>query len=196
MAAAERPVLYCDDAGAWERWLEQHHDSSAGVRLAIAKKGGSRPSVSYAEAVEVALCFGWIDAQKRSLDDDHYLQTFSPRSAGSIWSQINRQKALDLIESGRMRPAGLREFERARANGRWDAAYAGSKQAEVPADLAAALTASAAASSFFEILSSQNRYAILFRIGNVKRAETRARKIAEYVAMLERGETIYPQKRR
>lgn len=190
-----RPILYCADSDEWERCLQAHHESSSGVRLAIAKKGAAHASVSYAEALEAALCFGWIDGQKASLDDDHYLQAFSPRAARSIWSRINRDKALELIDAGRMRPRGLREVERAQADGRWDAAYAGQKSAEVPADLAAALEASPAASEFFATLSSQNRYAILFRIGNVKRAETRARKIAEYVAMLERGETIHPQRR-
>lgn len=192
---ATREILHAASAAVWEEWLEANVATSPGVRLAIAKKGGAHASVSYADAVEVALCFGWIDGQKAALDSDHYLQTFSPRAARSIWSVINRDKALALIESGRMRPAGLREVERAKADGRWDAAYAGSKTIEVPADLTAALAASPAASEFFTTLSSQNRFAILFRIGNVKRAETRARKIAEYVAMLDRGETIYPQKR-
>jgi Uncharacterized protein conserved in bacteria len=195
-ARTERPVLHCADAREWEDWLQAHHESSPGVRLAIAKKGGERQSVSYADALDAALCFGWIDGRKSSLDADQYLQAFSPRAARSIWSRINRQKALDLIEAGRMRPAGLREVERAKADGRWDAAYAGQKSIEVPEDLAAALAASPAASEFFATLSSQNRYAILFRIGNVKLAETRARKIGEYVAMLERGETLHPQKRK
>jgi uncharacterized protein YdeI (YjbR/CyaY-like superfamily) len=166
------------------------------VLLAIAKKTGSATSVSYADAVEVALCFGWIDGQSKRLDDDHYLQLFTPRRARSIWSRINRDKATRLIEEGRMRSAGLAEVERAKADGRWEAAYGSSTTIEVPDDLAAALVANAAASAFFESLTSQNRFAILFRIGNVKRAETRARKIAEYVAMLERGETLYPQRAR
>jgi len=191
----EREIVYIADADEWEAWLEANHASSPGVRLAIAKKGGAHTSVSYADAVELALCFGWIDGQKASLDADHYLQGFSPRAVRSIWSKINRDKALALIEAGRMRPAGLREVERAKGDGRWDAAYGGSKTIEVPADLAEALTASPKASAFFPKLTSQNRFAILFRLGNVKRAETRTRKIAEYVAMLERGETIYPQKR-
>ncbi|WP_308466207.1 YdeI/OmpD-associated family protein [Rathayibacter soli] len=190
----EREIVFCENADAWERWLHDQHASSDGIRLAIAKKGGTRPSVSYSEAVEVALCYGWIDGQVGRLNDDHYVQLFTPRRARSIWSKINREKATRLIESGRMQPAGLREIERARADGRWDAAYASHSTAEVPDDLAAALAASPAASAFFATLTSQNRFAILFRIGNVKRAETRARKIAEYVAMLERGETVYPQR--
>jgi len=192
----EREIVYCTDAAAWANWLDAEHAASDGVRLAIAKKGGARTSVSYADAVEIALCYGWIDGQSKRLDDDHYLQLFTPRRARSIWSVINREKATRLIEEGRMRPAGLAEVERAKADGRWDAAYVSNSTAEVPADLADALAASPAASAFFATLTSQNRFAIIFRIGNVKRAETRARKIAEYVAMLERGETLYPQRMR
>jgi uncharacterized protein YdeI (YjbR/CyaY-like superfamily) len=193
-AASEREIVYCADTAAWQRWLEARHASSDGVRLAIAKKGGAHPSVSYADAVEVALCYGWIDGKIGRLDDNHYLQLFTPRRPRSIWSRINRDKAQRLIEDGRMQPAGLVEVQRAQADGRWDAAYASHSTAEVPDDLAAALAASPAASAFFATLSSQNRFAIVFRIGNVKRAETRARKIAQYVAMLERGETLYPQR--
>ncbi|MEO8908441.1 MAG: YdeI/OmpD-associated family protein [Microbacteriaceae bacterium] len=193
-SATAREILFCVSAAAWASWLEAQHATSDGVRLAIAKKGGAEPSVSYAEAVETALCYGWIDAQVGRLNDDHYLQLFTPRRTRSIWSQINRDKALRLIEEGRMRPAGLRQVESAQADGRWDAAYAPYSTATVPDDLAAALAASAAASAFFTTLTSQNRYAILFRIGNVKRADTRARKIVEYIAMLERGETLYPQR--
>ena len=167
---------------------------SDGIRLAIAKKGGDHTSVSYPEAIDEALCVGWIDGQKWPLDEHYFLQGFGPRRARSIWSVINRDKATALIEAGRMQPAGLAEVERAKADGRWDAAYAGSKTIEVPAELRAALDAEPAAAAFFETLSSQNRFAILFRLGNVKRAETKARKVAEYVAMLARGETIYPQK--
>jgi uncharacterized protein YdeI (YjbR/CyaY-like superfamily) len=192
----EREIVYCADAAAWERWLEAEHAATDGVLLAIAKKTGAATSISYADAVEVALCFGWIDGQSKRLDDDHYLQLFTPRRARSIWSRINRDKVTRLIDEGRMRPAGLAEVERAKADGRWEAAYESSTTIEVPDDLAAALAANAAASAFFATLTSQNRFAILFRIGNVKRAETRARKIAEYVAMLERGETLYPQRAR
>lgn len=192
---SDQDILYCGDPATWEHWLDQNHEASAGVWLAIAKKGSAHTSPSYAEALEAALCFGWIDGQKRSLDSDHYLQRFTPRGARSIWSRINREKATGLIESGRMRPAGLREVGRAREDGRWDAAYASQGTAEVPDDLAAALAANPVAAAFFGTLKSQNRYAILFRIGTVKRAETRARKIAQFVTMLERGETIYPQRR-
>ncbi|RFA10163.1 bacteriocin-protection protein [Subtercola boreus] len=190
--AGAREIVYCDDAEAWRAWLEQNASSSDGIRLAIAKKGGAHESVTYAEALDEALCVGWIDGQKNRLDEHHFLQNFGPRRARSIWSQINRDKALALIAANRMRPAGLAEVERAQADGRWERAYAGSKTIEVPDDLASALLQSPDAAAFFETLSSVNRYAILFRIGSVKRAETRARKIEQYVQMLERGETLYP----
>ena len=192
--AIVRETLHCSDAAEWQKWLETNAATHEGVRLAIAKKGGARESVSYAEALDAALCFGWIDGQKWSLDEHHFLQGFGPRRPRSIWSQINRDKVAALIESGRMRPAGLAEVERAKADGRWDAAYAAQSKTELPDDLAAAIAASPAASAFYPTLSSQNRFAIIFRTNGVKRAETRARKIAQYVEMLEHGETIYPQK--
>jgi uncharacterized protein YdeI (YjbR/CyaY-like superfamily) len=190
----EREILFCADATVWESWLESHHASSDGIRLAIAKKGGAHKGVTYAEALETALCFGWIDGQRGRLDDDHFLQNFGPRRPRSIWSKINREKASSLIDSGRMRAAGLVQVEAAKSDGRWDAAYAGQATAEIPDDLAAAIEASPKAAAFFLTLNSVNRYAIFFRTHNVKRADTRARKIAEFVAMLERGETIYPQR--
>jgi uncharacterized protein YdeI (YjbR/CyaY-like superfamily) len=190
---AERDILHCADAAAWERWLDEHHTDSPGVRLAIAKRASGVQSVSYAEALDVAICFGWIDGRRDKLDETHFLQGFSPRRARSIWSQINVDKVAALTAAGRMRPAGLREVEKAKADGRWEAAYAPQRTSTIPDDLRAALDASPAAAACFANLSSQNRYAILFRIGNVKKAETRTRKIEEYVAMLERGETIYPQ---
>lgn len=192
--AAQKPIVHCADAEDWRLWLAAHAAESDGIRLAIAKKGGAHSSVSYAEAVDEALCVGWIDGQKWPLDEHHFLQGFGPRRARSIWSVINRDKAIALIEAGRMRPAGLAEVERAKADGRWDAAYAGSKTIEVPAGLRAALDADPRAAAFFETLSSQNRYAILFRIANVKTDAARARNIEKFVAMLARGETIYPQK--
>lgn len=188
--------MHCADAEQWRRWLAAHARESDGIRLAIAKKGGDHPSVSYSEALDEALCVGWIDGQKWGLDEHHFLQNFGPRRSRSIWSVINRDKATALIEAGRMQPAGLAEIERAKADGRWDAAYAGSKTIEVPAELRAALDSQPQAAAFFETLNAQNRFAILFRLGNVKRAETKARKIAEYVAMLAREETIYPQNAR
>ena len=192
----EKPIVHCADAEEWRRWLAAHAGESDGIRLAIAKKGGDHPSVSYAEAIDEALCVGWIDGQKWSLDEHHFLQGFGPRRARSIWSRINRDKATALIESGRMHPTGLAEVERAKADGRWDAAYAGSKTIEVPAELRAALDAEPAAAAFFETLTAQNRYAILFRLGNVKTDAARARNVEKFVAMLARGETLYPQRGR
>jgi uncharacterized protein YdeI (YjbR/CyaY-like superfamily) len=178
-------------AKAFETWLAKNHAKSPGLLLRIAKKGSGRKSVTYAEALEIALCYGWIDGQRSAKDEETFTQRFTPRTKRSLWSQINRDKTAALIAAGRMQEAGLREIERAKADGRWEAAYYGQKTATVPDDLAAALAASPKAKAFFEQLDSQNRYAILFRIGNVKRAETRARKIAGYVAMLERGEKIH-----
>ena len=191
----EYETLYVADEAAWRAWLETHGESVAGVRLAIAKKGGAGASATYAEAVNQALCFGWIDGPKASLDADHYLQTFTPRRARSIWSARNRELVDELIASGRMTAPGLREVERAQADGRWDAAYQRGSDRTVPDDLAAALAANPEAAAFFETLTAQNRYAIVFRTTTAKRAETRARRIGQFVEMLAKGETIYPQKR-
>lgn len=192
--AVLREIMYFADAAEWEAWLVTNHDSSPGIRLAIAKKASDHSSVSYSDAVDVALCFGWIDGQKARLDDDHFLQGFTQRRARSIWSQVNRDRVARLIEAGRMTPAGSAEVERAKADGRWDAAYAPASTAEIPDDLAAALAASPTAAALFEQLDRSTRYAILFRIANVKRADTRARKIATFVEMIERGEARYPRK--
>lgn len=189
--AVQRVILRLPDADAWRAWLQENHASHDGVRLTLAK--GGAPGITYAQALDEALCFGWIDGGKQGLSDTEWLQGFTPRRARSLWSKRNREQVERLGREGRMTPAGHAEVERAKADGRWDAAYAGSRDIEVPDDLAAALAASPQASAMFATLTSQNRFAILFRIGNVKRVETRARKIAEYVAMLERGETIYPQ---
>jgi uncharacterized protein YdeI (YjbR/CyaY-like superfamily) len=179
-------------AAAWRAWLADHHASASGLWLMIAKKSAADGTLSYAEALDEALCFGWIDAQKRGLDDDYWLQRFTPRKRGSRWSKINTQKAEALIAGGRMQRAGLAEVESARADGRWAAAYAGSASITVPEDLAAALAANRAAADFFETLDSQNRYAILYRIGTVKRPETRTRKIAQYVEMLAEHKKLHP----
>jgi len=165
---------------------------SAGVWIEMARKASGIPSVTHAEALEAALCYGWIDGQRASLDDRRFLQWFGPRRPRSTWSQVNRAKAEALIASGQMQPAGLREVERARADGRWDAAYESQSTAKVPPDLAAELDRDPAARSFFESLDSRNRYAILYRIQIAKRPETRARRIATFTAMLARGEKIYP----
>jgi uncharacterized protein YdeI (YjbR/CyaY-like superfamily) len=176
----------------WHAWLAREGDRSAGLWMKIAKKGAPEPTISYAEALEVALCFGWIDGQKRGHDECYWLQRFTPRTPASKWSKINTEKAAALIDAGRMQPAGMREVERAKADGRWHRAYAGQRDASVPADLRAALDASPAASEFFETISGANRYAILYRIGSVKRPETRAKKIAQYVQMLAEHKTIHP----
>jgi uncharacterized protein YdeI (YjbR/CyaY-like superfamily) len=192
VAHADKPVLALTSADEWERWLESSADPG-GVRLRLRKKGSTKPGITYSDALEVALCHGWIDGQAQSDSEDFYLQAFTPRRARSPWSQINCERAERLLATGRMRPAGQAEIDRAKADGRWDAAYR-LRDAVVPPDLQLALDASPTAAAAFARLSSQNRFAILFRIGNVKRPATRARKIGEYVAMLERGETIYPQK--
>jgi uncharacterized protein YdeI (YjbR/CyaY-like superfamily) len=175
----------------WEAWLEEHHATSDGVWLRIAKKGSGVVTVAYPEVLDTAICFGWIDARRQALDDQHFLQRFTPRRARSRWSKINRDKAEALIAAGRMRPAGLAEVERAKADGRWDAAYAGQRSMTVPDDLRRELDARPAAAAFFASLSSQNRYAILYRLHDAKRPETRARRLAKFVAMLEAGETIH-----
>jgi uncharacterized protein YdeI (YjbR/CyaY-like superfamily) len=180
------------DAKAWRAWLETHHASSSGVWIQIAKKGSGIASVNYPEVLDVALAYGWIDALRRGFDSKTFLQRFTPRGPRSIWSKINRDKALALIASGAMKPSGLAEVERAKNDGRWAAAYAGQRTATVPDDLAAALAADPRAAAFFATLGSQNRYAILFRLHNAKKPETRARRLATFLAMLAKGEKIYP----
>ena len=192
MARDDLPVLGFGSAGAWQGWLESEHASSAGVWLKIAKKSAPEPTVSYAEALEAALCFGWIDGQKRPLDEHYWLQRFTPRKPASRWSKINTDKADALIAAGRMQPAGQAEVDKARADGRWQQAYAGQRASEVPADLRAALEQNPAAAEFFATISSVNRYAIVYRVSSVKRPETRARKIAQYVQMLAEHKTIHP----
>jgi uncharacterized protein YdeI (YjbR/CyaY-like superfamily) len=190
--AADLPLLEFESAAAFAAWLDEN-PGAAGAWLKIAKKGAPRPTLSYAEAVEVAICAGWIDGQKGALDDEFWRQRFTPRGPASRWSKINTEKAEAMIAAGAMRPGGLREVERAKADGRWASAYAGQSSIEVPDDLRAALAAQDGARAFFETISSANRFAIIHRISSVKKAETRARKIAEYVAMLARHETIHPQ---
>jgi uncharacterized protein YdeI (YjbR/CyaY-like superfamily) len=182
-------MLTLPDAAAWRDWLERHHGDSDGVWLVTAKKGVA--GVSRDEALEEALCHGWIDGQARSRDDATYLQRYTPRRPRSAWSQRNTKIVERLTAEGRMRPAGLAEVERAKADGRWDAAYAGPATIEVPADLVEALKAEPEAQAMFESLNSRNRYAVLYRIQDAKRPETRRRRIEKYVAMLARGETIY-----
>ena len=190
MAKAEQPVLFFATPADLEDWLEEHGEASDGIWLKFAKKASGIQSVVYAEALDVALCHGWIDGQVQRLDDDHYLQRFTPRRARSKWSTRNRGKAVELIEQGRMRPPGLREIERARADGRWDEAYDSPATATVPDDFQAALDAVPAAREFFESLGSTKRYAFLYRIADAKRPETRAKRIAEYVTLLRQGKTL------
>lgn len=185
------PIVAFSDRDAWARWLEENHALSRGVWLKLAKKGSGIASVSAPEALEVALCYGWIDGQGASLDDTYWLLRYTPRTARSKWSQKNREAALRLIESGTMRPAGLAEVRSAQADGRWEAAYASPRNMTVPDDLQAALDADPDATKRFQDLDSRNRYAILYRIDDAKRPETRRRRIEKYVAMLNAGETIY-----
>jgi uncharacterized protein YdeI (YjbR/CyaY-like superfamily) len=189
--ADELPVHLFAGPGEMGKWLEANHDSSQGIWLKIAKKGASEPSVTYEEAVELALCFGWIDSQVRRFDDQHYLQRFTPRRPRGRWSKINREKAEALIAAGKLRPAGLAEVEAAKADGRWEAAYEGQRTAKVPPDLQRELDANPAACEFFASLSSANRYAIIYRLDDAKKPETRVRRLRKFIAMLERGEKIH-----
>ena len=176
----------------WATWLHKNHASSDGVLLRIARTSSDIASVSYAEALEVALCYGWIDGQKRGYDTATWLQRFTPRGQRSIWSKINREKAEELIRNGQMKPAGLEAVQRARKNGRWGAAYDSPRQSGVPADLQTALDKNEKAKAFFATLNSQNRYAILYRIQTAKKAETRAKRIEQFTRMLAKREKIYP----
>jgi uncharacterized protein YdeI (YjbR/CyaY-like superfamily) len=186
------PVQLFASRTAWATWLEQYHRKSPGLWLRLAKKGSGLKSVSYPEALEVALCYGWIDGQKQSDTDRTWLQKFVPRSDNSVWSKINRQKALALIKSGKMKPAGREAIERAKNSGHWARAYDSPSRALVPSDLQVALEANPRAKAFFTELDGANRYALLFRVQTVKKPETRARKIREFVDMLERNQTIHP----
>jgi len=191
MPSEDLPILPFASAAAWEAWLEAEHATAAGVWLRIAKKRSGIPTVTYAEALDAALCVGWIDGQRRAFDATWFVQRFTPRKRGSRWSKINTEHALRLIAAGRMRPAGLAQVEAARADGRWDAAYAGQASATVPDDLRAALDRNPDAAAFFATLRGANRYAILYRVQDAKRPETRARRIDRFVAMLARGETLH-----
>jgi uncharacterized protein YdeI (YjbR/CyaY-like superfamily) len=184
-------VIAFDSDADWEAWLQEHHATADGVWVKIAKKGTGIPTVAYPEVLDTALCFGWIDGQRKALDDQYFLQRFTPRRARSRWSQVNRDKVAALTRAGRMRPAGIAEVERAKADGRWDAAYAGVRTMQVPADLQRELDARPQAAAFFATLNSQNRYSILYRLHDAKRPETRARRLEKFVAMLEAGETLY-----
>ena len=186
------PIVAFPSREAWATWLNEHHAVSTGLWLALRKKGASEPSLSYSDAVEVALCYGWIDGQAGKLDERFWLQRFTPRRPRSIWSRVNRDRALALIARGEMKPAGLREVERAQADGRWEVAYEPPSTMEVPDDLRQVLAANPAAEAFFATLNRTNRYAILHRIQAAKKPETRARRIATFVAMLAEGKKLYP----
>jgi uncharacterized protein YdeI (YjbR/CyaY-like superfamily) len=187
------PVLSFSSSEEWWEWLELNHVESDGLWIAIAKQGSGIESVRYPDVLDHAICFGWIDGRRERLDEERFLQRFTPRRARSRWSRINREKAEGLIESGLMRPAGLEEVERARVDGRWERAYEPQSGAEIPDDLERELDASPRAAAFFVKLSAQNRYSIFYRLGEARRAETRARRLADFVAMLEAGETHHPQ---
>lgn len=192
----ELAELLVADAAAWRRWLQDHHAADTGVWLVLAKKSTTDPtSLSYDQALDEALCHGWIDGQVGRRDDATYRQRFTPRRARSSWSARNVGLVARLESEGRMHASGRAEVERAKADGRWDAAYAGAATIAVPPDLAAALAATPKAAAMFAILTSQNRFAVLYRIGSAKRADTRSRRIASFVAMLAEGETVYPQRR-
>jgi uncharacterized protein YdeI (YjbR/CyaY-like superfamily) len=191
-AKPELPILPFASREAWEAWLEEEHATSEGLWLKLAKKGSGIETVTFVEALDAALCYGWIDSQRAGFDGRSYLQRFTPRKPRSKWSQVNREKVAKLIEVGRMKPAGLREIERAKADGRWDAAYEPPSAATVPDDLRLELEKNEGAREFFETLNSTNRYAILHRIQDAKKPETRARRIAKYVEMLAEGKKLYP----
>ncbi|MGH6646807.1 YdeI/OmpD-associated family protein [Aquabacterium sp.] len=187
---ADTPTLF-KNAQAFETWLKQHHATSAGLWLKIAKRGAIDATVTYLEAVEIALCWGWIDGLKRGLDEQHFLQRFTPRRARSIWSKVNVDKVASLTKAGRMQAPGLAQVEAAKADGRWARAYDGARTAVVPEDLIAALDAAPMAKAFFSTINATNRYAVLWRIQTAVKPETRARRIAQLVEMLARGETVH-----
>ena len=189
---SDRPIVPFASADAWGAWLAEHHASSDGLWLKIANKASGIPTVTYAEALDVALCYGWIDGQKNKDSDEYWLQLFTPRRPKSRWSQINCGKVTDLIERGKMQPAGLREIEAAKADGRWEAAYGGQASITVPDDLQRALDQNDAAREFFATLSRTNRYAILYRLHDARKPETRAKRLEQFMAMLSEGKKIYP----
>jgi uncharacterized protein YdeI (YjbR/CyaY-like superfamily) len=194
--STELPELIVADSDAWRDWLRENHETSQGIWLVLAKKGTTDPTtLTYDLALAEALCQGWIDGQVGRRNEQSYVTRFTPRRARSQWSARNVGIVSALISQGRMQPAGLRQVERAKADGRWNAAYSGQASQEMPADLDAALAAAPQARAMFEILTGQNRFAVIYRVDSAKRPETRARRIEQFVAMLARGETLYPQKR-
>ena len=186
------PIIPFASPREWEAWLATHHTTSTGLWLKIAKKDTGTDTVSYAEALDVALCYGWIDGQKAAFDEQFWLQRFSPRGPKSKWSQVNRDKVAALIEQGRVQPAGLAQVEQAKQDGRWDAAYASARTATIPDDLQRLLDQHPAAQALFSTLDSANRYAILYRLQDAKKPETRARRLAQFIAMLDEGKKLHP----
>jgi uncharacterized protein YdeI (YjbR/CyaY-like superfamily) len=186
-----RPILPFASLEEWEAWLDWEHGTSDGIWIKLAKKGSGVPSIVFAEALESALCYGWIDSQAASLDDRFYLQRFTPRRARSKWSRINRDKIAELTKQGRMKPAGLEQVKLAKADGRWAAAYSSPANAKVPDDLQQALDASPKAAEFFATLNKSNRYAIIYQLEDAKKPETRIRRLDKFIGMLERGEKLY-----
>lgn len=186
------PVIPFATQRDWGEWLREHHADPAGIWLKLAKKGNGIASITYAEALEEALCYGWIDAKKVSFDDQYWLQKFTPRRPRSIWSKVNCDKVTALIAEGRMQPAGMQQVERAKADGRWDAAYDAQGKATIPADLQSELDKNPQAKEFFDTLDSRNRYAILFRVQTARKADTRTARIQKFIEMLAKNEKIYP----
>ncbi|HSK87809.1 MAG TPA: YdeI/OmpD-associated family protein [Anaerolineales bacterium] len=191
MKSTELPVLPFESKKKWADWLARQHDKSPGVWLKLSKKDSGIPSVTRDEALDIALCYGWIDGQGKSFDDKYWLQKFTPRRPKSIWSKINTEKVERLITSGEMKPAGFRAIEAAKQDGRWEAAYASQKNITVPEDFQAVLNKNRKAKAFFATLKGASRYAILFRIHNAKKPETRAKRVQQFVEMLERGEKLH-----
>ncbi|EDX26694.1 conserved hypothetical protein [Streptomyces sp. Mg1] len=187
------PSIFFESPSQWEEWLDEHHETEPGMWVRIAKKASGLRSITYAEALDVAICFGWIDSQRDKVDDLYWQQRFTPRTKKSPWSQVNRERVERLEAEGAIRPAGRREIEAAKADGRWDAAYASQSKMTVPDDLETALRENDAAADFFATLDSKNRYAILYRIQSAKKAETRAQRIEKFVTMLANNEKIYPR---
>lgn len=191
MHPTDRPIATFETAQDWDAWLEQHGSTSSGIYIRIAKKDSGIPSVSYAEAVEIALCHGWIDGIRKRYDERAFLQRFTPRKPGSVWSAINKKKVQELTKARLMRPAGLATVKAAKANGQWDKAYAPTSTIKVPPDLAAALKKNKKAKAFFDTLTGSKRFAFLHRLHNARKEETRAKRLAQFIAMMERGEAFH-----
>ncbi|MFD0676730.1 MULTISPECIES: YdeI/OmpD-associated family protein [unclassified Paenibacillus] len=188
----EIPLMFFGEQQSFENWLDNNHDTSPGIRLQIAKKNSGVVSVSYDEALEITLCYGWVDSQKEKLDEKTWVQRFTPRKARSIWSKVNKEKAELLITNGRMKPSGFKAIEAAKKNGQWDKAYESQSIASLPEDFAIELERNVKAKAFYDTLDRQNKYSFLFRIHNAKKPETRAKRIQQFVTILEKGEKIYP----